>query len=556
MSQEEKEQHVEQGYEKLKENISGELVEKIKQFVSERDAVQNKSETEIPSVILPAESDKNKRSAVHQIINNHFMNLLVSDTVQGQIRIRHYFTVRQSDKMKTQQTFDPRNAKMQWPKDRPNYLQFLLYKENIETLNAINIVADALRVNVKNFTWAGTKDKRAITVQRVTGYRIDAERLVHINNIKNRKLGNGQVQVGNYEYVEEPLKLGHLGGNHFKLVLRDLHAIDSSGTRVEKTIEELQEIVKKSVASLEQYGFINYFGMQRFGMNSSAPTSTLGKFLLNRQYEQIAISMLSSRKGKGDKDPIKAALDYFLETGDTQGAINKLPRFAAIEKTILKGYKDDVKNHIGAVQALPLNLKSMFIHAYQSYVWNHMVTERIKKYGIVPMVGDLVYAEQGNDVPIEDEEEAEQQQHGRPVVALTEQDLEKYTIYDIVFPVVGCDIQFPKNEFNKERFEEFMLQDGITLQHFADCHEYVAYGTYRNIMARPRDVEWSIKKYQEQTTQITPSDMDVLRKTEIVVPEGDKLALVVEFTLNASTYATMCLRELMKVPSTSLANKE
>ena len=75
-------------------------------------------------------------------------------------------------------------------------------------------------------------------------------------------------------------------------------------------------------------------------------------------------------------------------------------------------------------------------------------------------------------------------------------------------------------------------------------------------MARPRDVEWSIKKYQEQTTQITPSDLDILRKTEIVVPEGDKLALIVEFTLNASTYATMCLRELMKVPSTTLANKD
>ena len=36
----------------------------------------------------------------------------------------------------------------------------------------------------------------------------------------------------------------------------------------------------------------------------------------------------------------------------------------------------------------------MYIHAYQSYVWNAIVSERIKVYGAgSPIVGDLVYEE-------------------------------------------------------------------------------------------------------------------------------------------------------------------
>lgn len=35
----------------------------------------------------------------------------------------------------------------------------------------------------------------------------------------------------------------------------------------------------------------------------------------------------------------------------------------------------------------------MYAHAYQSYIWNLVVSERVKLSATEPLVGDLVYAE-------------------------------------------------------------------------------------------------------------------------------------------------------------------
>ena len=142
-------------------------------------------------------------------------------------------------------------------KDQKRFCNFTLYKENRDTMSAINLISRLLHVKPSVFSYAGTKDKRAITSQRVCASNIDAGRVCTLNKVMKN------IAVGDFEYAKCALKLGDLGGNHFSIVLRNI-----SPNADESSVSAL-------IQSLKQNGFINYFGMQRFG-SGSVPTFEIG----------------------------------------------------------------------------------------------------------------------------------------------------------------------------------------------------------------------------------------------------------------------------------------
>ena len=77
------------------------------------------------------------------------------------------------------------------------------------------------------------------------------------------KLNLDEINIGNFEYVSQSLRLGEHSGNHFKVILRDLKPKGEE--------DNLEHVVTSAIEHTKKYGFINYFGLQRFSRKMDAP---------------------------------------------------------------------------------------------------------------------------------------------------------------------------------------------------------------------------------------------------------------------------------------------
>lgn len=41
----------------------------------------------------------------------------------------------------------------------------------------------------------------------------------------------------------------------------------------------------------------------------------------------------------------------------------------------------------------------MYLHSYQSFIWNKAVSKRIREFGLKPIVGDLILVQSENEPP-------------------------------------------------------------------------------------------------------------------------------------------------------------
>lgn len=285
-------------------------------------------------------------------------------------------------------------------------------------MDALSHLQRLLNVQVKDLTVCGTKDKRAVTVQRVCLKRSGRNLQTvwrALNGVKQgwrteqqavEERGDRGVRVGDFEYSDKYLELGMLKGNRFLITLRNVEA---------ENVEEID----RTMESVRDLGFINFYGklslstnphryslltcsrpgMQRFG-TSSMPTHVTGLFILRSNWSAALDSLLSLREGE-HPDCVAARLSW-LEDGDYVKALEKMPRRAVAERSIWEFWKRGgrMEDKVGALGVIPRNLRTMYVHAYQSYVWNLIVSERIKMSATEPFVGDLVIEKSDDDEPI------------------------------------------------------------------------------------------------------------------------------------------------------------
>uniref|UniRef100_A0A9L0RCY5 Pseudouridylate synthase 7 homolog n=1 Tax=Equus caballus TaxID=9796 RepID=A0A9L0RCY5_HORSE len=482
------------------------LTAEEKQRLEELQLFKNK-ETSVAIEVI--EDTKEKRTVIHQAIKSLFPGLETkTEDREGKKYIVAYHTAGRKA------LANPR--KHSWPKSRGSYCHFVLYKENKDTMDAINVLSKYLRVKPNIFSYMGTKDKRAITVQEIAVLKITAQRLAHLNKcLMNFKLGN-------FSYQKNPLKLGELQGNQFTVVLRNITGTDAQ--------------VQQAMNSLKEIGFINYYGMQRFG-TTAVPTYQVGRAILQNSWAEVMDLILKPRSG-AEKGYLVKCREEWARTRDPAAALRKLPVRRCVEGQLLRGLsKYGMKNMVSAFGIIPRNNRLMYIHSYQSYVWNNMVSKRIEEYGLKPVPGDLVLK-------------------GATATYIEEEDVDNYSIHDVVMPLPGFDVIYPKHKIS-EAYREMLTADNLDIDNMRHkIRDYSLSGAYRKVVIRPQNVSWEVVAYDDPKIPLFNTDVDNLegKPPPVFASEGKYRALKMDFALPPSTYATMAIREVLKM-DTSIKNQ-
>jgi tRNA pseudouridine13 synthase len=379
-------------------------------------------------------------------------------------------------------------------------------------------------VNPKLLSYAGTKDKRAITLQRIALHRGRAEQVAKLND---RLRG---MQVGDYKYEQKGLSLADSKGNHFRIALRDVQPQNA-------------DLIYDRLEKIKEKGFINYYGMQRFGTHETG-THAVGIAMLGDDWKkafELIVGGADEQSVETD-DVVKEARRIWRETKNPQTALDLFPRQCSAERAVLASYIKQSKqqksiekiNFIQCIQSIPRNLRLMYVHAYQSRVWNEMASHRHALFGQTLVVGDLVRT------TAVDLEEIGNKSEDMQIQVVTEENQSDFSIFDLVLPLPGHSVEYPKNEIFQE-YKSFMGKDGFDPKKMErKIHETNLPGSYRNVYVKPRNVGGKAVWYD--------GEPDSLIDCELM---GSTLGFVVEFSLGSSQYATMALRELLKTETSS-----
>jgi len=434
-------------------------------------------------------------------------------------------------------------------------------------------LSDALGVSRERVSWAGTKDKRAVTTQLFTVRGVDADDLPEIRGAEIEALGR----------AGRSLSFGDLAGNAFEIRVAD--AVEDAPGRVAAAVRDLRAFAggaegsgagdaENAAAGDAQnaaaasgdpafpiratVGVPNYFGQQRFG--SRRPVTHVVGLAIARNDPREAVRLYAGNPAATEPDDTRAARDRVdaafgvsdggasdstgddgdapneargpgsadgTGDGDWAACLDEIPGKLRFERSMVHRLADrgvapdapaDDEDWWHALEAVPSNLQRLFVNAAQSYLFNRIVSERLRR-GLPfdrPVAGDVVCFADGDapdDLYAPDADRLQRVDADR--VGVVSRHCERGRAF-VTAPLVGTETELGDGEPG-EIEREVLADAGIEPGDFALPGEFDSKGARRAVLLR--------------------TDLDAS------IEDGDPRF---GFALPSGSYATVLLREFTK----------
>ncbi|WP_266074926.1 tRNA pseudouridine(13) synthase TruD [Haladaptatus caseinilyticus] len=360
-------------------------------------------------------------------------------------------------------------------------------------------LSSKLAISRERVSWAGTKDKYAVTTQLFSLRKVTPDELPAIRNADIEPLGRSG----------RALQFGDLAGNEFEIVV-------SNPDRPENA-DEIAGELREFAGSPDGVAVPNFFGQQRFG--SLRPiTHEVGLHIVRGEWEEAVMAYVGNPFETEPEDTQSARNRVEEVAPDWDAVLDALPRRLGFERSmahrLVENGGTEPEDFRDALESLPTNLQRLLVNAAQSYVFNQILSERLER-GLPfdkPVAGDVVcFAEEVDGFLLPDM--GREQNVTEKRVKTIERHCERGRAF-VTAPLVGTETELADGE--QGDIEREVLADlGLEPADFNSPGEFYSTGTRRAILVR----------------------------TDCTVGH-DPLSF--EFSLPSGSYATVFLREFLK----------
>ncbi|MEM2111417.1 MAG: tRNA pseudouridine(13) synthase TruD [Candidatus Bathyarchaeia archaeon] len=380
------------------------------------------------------------------------------------------------------------------------YLICALVKRRWDTLVVVQKIAKSIGLSPERISIAGIKDAEALTAQHISLAGVSPETILKVN-LKD-------VNIKPLRFSDKEISSKNLLGNHFTIIVR---SIKYDPLTVQKRIE-------KNRGELMDFGGVpNFFGHQRFGTVRPI-THQVGKYIVKGDFEKAALLFLSQPSSYEHLDA-KNAREFLRDTQDFKGALKRFPRSFVYERLMLGHLSKYPKDFQGAFHRLPINLCRLFVQAYQSFLFNKFLSERIRRG--IPLnkaqIGDYVVELDGIGLPTTIFNKTEEHN-----VASINEKISRGKM-TVAIPLIG----FKQSSSNGVQGE---IEKGILEK------ESISSNDFRISKMPQANSPGGLRKV------VTP----ILNLEIKEIATSNDFAVKFGFTLHKGSYATILLREFMK----------
>lgn len=351
-----------------------------------------------------------------------------------------------------------------------------------------------------------------------------------------------------------------------------------------------EKLMLEMIQNIKCKGFINYYGSQRVGSGFfengfSAPD--IGASLYRNDFVQAIHRLMLPRVGAyGDERKARVA---WSQNRDPHQASKLFPLRCTSQHIVLNELKKDADDFISnedaekanmvayaAFDKVTYNMKTIWLHAYQSLVWNRMVSLRLQIFDHKIIPGDLVLLDTSTEntpVTVWSRLRTKPEYLQAHTVTDADVDARRFGLEHLVLPVPGRNVMYPLNGIG-EAYLYHIRADGT--QHYMWPKSVAAASESRTSSIKNASVkcddtspEWFRATELESRCEIEVNEGlkktisgDWLLSTRgsyrhvFVVPQrvegttnsisSDSSNVSVDFSLPPGSYATVCMRELMK----------